>query len=392
MKPRLTFVINHAAFFVSHRLPIALHARERGYRISLVTGQAGSAGMELDAERRLAAEGIDHRRVAFGASSMNPLVELSGLAQLIASLRWLRPDIVHCASPKGILYGGLAARLTRVPALVLAVSGMGYAFTQGSGRSLARRAISTLYRRAARIAFAHPNRRFIVQNRIDRQFLLDSRLAGDGDIELIAGSGVSLDDFAGMGPQAKQRLVLLPARMLVDKGVREIVEAARRIRADAAGWRFVLAGAADYRSPSAIPPAEIRAWQAEGVVEWLGHVDDMLPLYRDAAIVCLPSYREGMPKVLLEAAAAGCATVTTDVPGCCEAIADGVTGDLVPVRDSSALADTLLALIKDDDRRRRYGSAGRLMARQRFSIESVKDRTMEIYAALLEKVRDRTGP
>jgi glycosyltransferase involved in cell wall biosynthesis len=171
--------------------------------------------------------------------------------------------------------------------------------------------------------------------------------------------------------------------MLLDKGVLEFVEAARVLKASAPEWKFVLAGTADYYNPSSIASTQIQAWQSEGIVEWLGHVDDITPLFHQASIVCLPSYREGMPKALLEAAAAGCAVVTTDTTGCREAIIPGVTGNLVPVRDSVALATSLLTLMRDRAQRERYGYAGRKLAIERYGIEAVVEKTLEIYQSLL---------
>lgn len=386
--PRLTFVINHVAFFVSHRLPIALRARSAGYEVRLITGQAGSVEMEAAAEHILADHDIEHARIGFASSSVNPVSELRGLLQLIGTMRRNKPEVVHCASPKGILYGGIAARVLGVPALVLAISGMGYAFTNGERISLKRRAIGAVYRGMARFAFGHPNKRVIVQNGRDAQVVLDSGMATPEQITMIPGSGVNLADFADMTPGRKRPVVLLSARMLVDKGVPEFVEAARRIREDAPDWQFVLAGAADYQNPSSVPRAQLESWEAEGLVKWHGHVENMLPLYDEAAIFCLPSsYGEGMPKVLLEAAAAGCATITTDTPGCREAIVDGTTGDLIPVNDIDRLTDTLRALIRDSERRIRYGQAGQAMARERFSIDTVIDTTLDIYRALLQRTR-----
>jgi glycosyltransferase involved in cell wall biosynthesis len=175
----------------------------------------------------------------------------------------------------------------------------------------------------------------------------------------------------------------LPARMLKDKGVEEFVEAARRIKTVMPDWRFILAGAAGYDNPSSISNAQLQLWKTEGCVEWLGHVNDMIPLFRESAIVCLPSYREGMPKALLEAAAAGCAIVTTDVTGCREAVEVGVTGDLVPVRNIDALADTLLSLMQDEPRRHLYGAKGQERARALFSVDSVVSQTVKIYKDLL---------
>ncbi len=382
-EPRLTFVVNHVAFFVSHRLPIALEAQRRGYIVDLLTGQAGSEMMESGAEHALSATGIAHRRLAFRSSGINPVIEFWGLLQLVWFLRRRRPDLVHCASPKGLLYGGLAARLAGVRGAVLAVSGMGYAFTAAGRKSSLRSFVGTVYRLLARLAYGHPNKRVIVQNLDDKRALVGAGLAKSHEVHLIPGSGVELRRFVGAVIEDKHQIVLFPARMLVDKGVIEFVEAARLLKGRMPGWRFAMAGAADYQNPSSVPRQQIEDWQADGLVDWLGHVEDMAPLFRAASIVCLPSYREGMPKALLEAAAAGCAVITTDTTGCREAILPGETGDLVPVRDSKALADALLSLINDRERRERYGHAGRKLAISRFDVNAVVNRTLEIYEELL---------
>lgn len=382
-KKRVAYVVNHAAFFVSHRLPVATGARMSGFEVCLLTGQAGSLEMEHTAVAQLKAAGVLHQRAVFSSSGINPLVELLGLVQLAWFMLRYRPDVVHCASPKGVLYGGIAARLCRVPGLVLAISGMGYAYTAGTGRGGMRALVRRVYGALASFAFHHPNVRVIVQNQDDYQSVIEKGLAPSQCVTLIPGSGVDLSLFAGFDPENKVRMVLLPARLLKDKGVEEFVAAARRLKAEAPDWRFVLVGAAGYDNPSAIGMAQLQAWQAEGCIEWLGHVDDMTPLFRDAAIVCLPSYREGMPKALLEAAAAGCAVVTTDVTGCREAIEPGVTGDLVPVRDSEALAKALSSLFKDESLRKAYGVKGQERASAMFSIASVVSQTVQIYKGLL---------
>ncbi len=382
-KKRIAYVVNHAAFFLSHRLPLADGARQAGFDICLLTGQAGSEEMEQAAMIRLQAAGVVHRRTVFRSSGMNPLIELLGLAQLVWCILWFKPDIVHCASPKGVLYGGLAARICRIRGLVLAISGMGYAYTTGNERigmrSLARRVYGTF----ARFVFHHPNVRVIVQNRDDLKAVIDEGLTQESFLHLISGSGVDLSQYRDCNAGNKSKIVLFPARMIKDKGIENFVEAARRLKAVVPDWRFILAGVAGYDNPSAIDVDQLLSWQAEGCVEWLGHVSNMVPLFRETAIVCLPSYREGMPKALLEAAAAACAVVTTDVSGCREAVEPGSTGDLVPVRDSDALADALLSLIKDHSRRYAYGINGQERARALFSVEAVVCRTTKIYEDLL---------
>ena len=380
---RIAYVVNHAAFFVSHRLPIANEALRSGFDVGLFTGQAGNQEMEQAAVMQLQASGLVHKRAIFSSSGMNPFIELSGLLQLVLFVLMFKPDIVHCASPKGVLYGGIAARICKVRGLVLAISGMGYAYTKGNQQSSLRSLVRWLYGSLVGFAFHHPNVRVIVQNQEDQQRVLDKGLTDKTSLLLIPGSGVDLSLFQQCSAANKSNIVLLPARMLKDKGVEEFVEAARRIKSVAPDWRFILAGAAGYDNPSSIGVAQLKIWHSEGCIEWVGHVNDMTSLFLQSAIVCLPSYREGMPKALLEAGAAGCAVVTTDVTGCREAIEPGVTGDLVPVRNSEALAVALLALIKDEPRRHFYGSKGQKRAKELFSVDSVVSQTMNIYKELL---------
>ena len=380
---KLCFVVNHGAFFASHRLPIAESAMRAGWQVTLVTGQAGSAQMELPSVEKIAAAGIQHTRTFFRSDSVNPIRELIGLIQLTSYLIRTRPDVVHCVSPKGVLYGGIAARLARIQSIVLAVSGMGYAFTPVSNGGIARYVISHVYRALAGFAFGHDNKRVIVQNGDDRQTLLQSGLACVQELILIPGSGVDLSSFQSVRIEEKSKLVVLPARMLRDKGVAEYVDAIRRIKKHVPDWRFVLAGAADYHNPSSVPVEQIEQWQHEGLVDWLGHVENMVTYYTDASIVCLPSYREGMPKALLEAAAAGCAVITTDAVGCREAILPGVTGELVPVRDVERLSEAILGLINDKKRREAYGVAGMQLAKSRYGIDAVISSTLDIYEDLL---------
>ena len=385
---RLTYVVNHVAFFVSHRLPLALAARERGYDVELVTGQAGSESMEPAAVAELARHGIPHVRVAFTSDGISPLTELRGLWQLAAHLRRSRPALVHCVSPKGILYGGAIARLARVPALVLAVSGMGFAFSAQPRLNPLRSGVALLYRLLVRIPYGHGNKRVIVQNQNDMALLIKEGIADAGDIELIHGSGVDLNLFQSLQMESKEPIVLFPARMIYDKGVMEFVAAARQLKAQYPEWRFVMAGAADYRNPANVPREQLQQFQREGIIEWMDHVPDMIPLYLKSSIGCLPSYYgEGLPKSLLEAAAAGCAVVTADSVGCREAIVPGVTGLLVPPRSIEPLAEALQRLISDRSLREGLGRAGCKLARDKFDLNLIVRRIVDMYGDLLKNAR-----
>lgn len=380
---RLTFVINTAAFFVSHRLPIALAAANSGYDVSLIVGRPASERLEAAAFERLRQNHIQFFPTAFRSSSLSLSTEVPGFLQVLRQLRRLRPLVVHTVTPKGGLYGGLAARVLRVPALVVAISGMGYLFTGDAG-GLKRRLARVLYQILMRFVYAHPNKMIIVQNSSDRQAALDAG-ARPEEVFLIPGSGVDLELFSPANAIERQPYVILPARLLRDKGVVEFVAAARILKNRGSKWRFVLVGTIEADNPTVISAAEIESWVAEGSVEWWGYREDMPAIFASAGIVCLPSYREGMPRALLEAAAAGCPIVTTDEPGCREAIIPGETGDLVPPRNAEALAEALQALIDDPERRERYGKAGRDLACRRYGIKAVVDQTLAIYDRLLSR-------
>jgi len=377
---RLLFVVNNVAFFVSHRLAVALAARASGATVALATGVPGSVTMEQPAIEALRAARVEHLRATFTSGGTSPLKEMLGWWQLWRRMKQWRPDIVHCVTPKGVLYGGLAARLSGVHAAVFAVSGMGFLFTHRPGWRV--RLLRGAYRVLLGLALGQRQKRVIVQNQDDRRAFLEAGLVDDGELRLIPGSGVDLREYAKVpGPQ-REKLVVLPARMLRDKGVHEFAQAAMMLRASGCDWRFALVGAADYDNPSAVSRALLEQWQQAGGVEWWGHRDDMPAIYCRARIVCLPSYREGMPKSLLEGAAAGCAVVTTDAIGCREAIVPGVTGDLVGVGDAQALASALGSLINDEARCAAYGAAGREWALARFDLQSVIRATVDLYLEL----------
>ncbi len=377
----IIYVVNHAAFFVSHRLPLALGARNRGYKVSLVTGQPGSQSMELGAKKTLDKLNISQQKLFFESAGINPIIELIGFIQLIFFLKRNNPDILHCASPKGVLYGGLAARLVGIKSLVLAISGMGFAFTESEKKIGVRKIIASIYKKIFSFVLQHKNVRIIVQNKDDYDAFLKS--IDPSKIDLIPGSGVQLERFIDFPIKKKESIVILPSRMVSDKGIFEFVDAVRRIRKILPDWKFILAGAADYKNPSTIDFKLIQSWQSEGLVEWVGYVEDIAILLGKASIVCLPSYREGMPKVLLEASAAGCAIITTDVIGCRDAIVNTQTGDLVKVRNVDSLTNALLSLINDRKKRERYGQSGRKLAIKKYGIQKVVDRTLDIYQELI---------
>lgn len=376
--PRLLIVVNDAAFFLSHRLPIALGARAAGYDVHVATPRD-------EASARIEAEGVSFHAIPLSRRGMSPAAELRTIAALTRAYRTIAPDIVHHVTAKPILYGGIAARLARVPAVVHAVSGLGYVFISESRRA---RGLRQAIRAAYRTATAHPRCAVIFQNDDDRAQFGDA--IRTPHVFMIRGSGVDLERFRPTPLPDGVPLVVLPARMLWDKGVGELVEAARRVKAAGIQARFALVGGIDPGNPAAVRREQIDAWTAEGVVEWWGMRTNMPEVLSHASIVCLPSYREGMPKALLEACAAGRPIVTTDVPGCRDVVGDGQHGVLVPARDASALASALCELLGDRARLEQMAVSAAVVAKA-YSVDEVLAQTLEVYRTLLADARRATA-
>ncbi|WP_449393218.1 glycosyltransferase family 4 protein [Eoetvoesiella caeni] len=368
----LLFTVNNPAFFLSHRLPIALGAARSGYEVHVAT-------MDGAAVRTIQQHGFVHHVIPMSRSGKNPLRELLSIYALWRLYRRLRPDIVHAVTIKPVLYGGIAARLAGVPAYVAAISGLGFIFTRQQSRfDFLLWATMTLYR----FALGHSNSRVIFQNENDRDLLARAGALKSGQAVMIRGSGVDLERFNVQAEPDGAPVAVMAARLLKDKGVREFVAAARISVGHSSGLRWMLAGSPDPGNPASVSQEDVEIWKREGFVECLGEQADIAALYQRSHIVVLPSYREGLPKSLVEAAACGRAVVTTDVPGCRDAIEPGVTGLLVPVHDAAALAAAVQRLADDAVLRRAMGSAGRNLAEREFDIRLIVGRHLEIYRAL----------
>ncbi|MCW3154644.1 glycosyltransferase family 4 protein [Achromobacter spanius] len=373
MSRRLMFVVNNPAFFMSHRVPVALAAQQAGYDVHVAT-------MDGPAVADIQALGMTHHAIPMTRSGKHPLQELGTLLALLRLFRRMRPDVVHLVTIKPVLYGGIAARLARVPGMVAAISGLGFVFLSNS---LKMRLVRAVVARLYRLALGHPNSRVIFQNANDRDLLKSLGAVRDEQVVMIRGAGVDLDAYrASPEPPSPPVVVTMVARLLRDKGVREFVEAATTLRARGVPVVMQLVGGLDAGNPASATQQEVDAWQRDGAVQALGERSDIAELYAASHVAVLPSYREGLPKSLIEAAACGRAVVTTDVPGCRDAIDPGQTGLLVPVRDAQALADAIARLAEDAALRQTLGAAGRALAEREFDIGRVARIHVELYDAL----------
>ena len=366
--PKIVFFITEDWAFLSHRLPLARAARDAGWKVVIATHVTTKADVILG-------EGFELEPIPLDRGGTNPWREFKALFALTRVLLRHKPDILHCVAVKPVIYGNLIAVLTRQKATVSALAGMGYAYTAGSFKvRLLRKALST----AMRLLLNRPRHHLIVQNEDDQALALSIRAATEASITLIPGSGVDLEALPALPPPDNEPPIFaLVARMLADKGVREAVEAVSRV----AGILW-LVGAPDPHNPSSIGEAEIRGWEQGGKVKWLGHRNDVLEVWRQADVAILPSYREGTPKALLEAAACARPIVTTDVTGCRQVIDNEVEGFIVPARSPYGLAEAMQRLAEDKELRHRMGAAARKRAEARFGQERVVEMHFRIYRTL----------
>lgn len=371
---KIVLFANTDWYLYNFRRSLALSLHRAGHELLLLS-PPGPYGEKLQAL------GLRWEALPMERRSLNPLRELSLLRHLVRLLRRERPALVHGFTIKCAVYGSLAARLAGVPARVNAVAGMGYVFTSNDAKA---RALQPVVRGLLRLALDGEGARLILQNADDVALFERAGLVDPARIRLVRGSGVDCSRFVKRsGERSGGPLrVLVAARLLWDKGLEEYVTAARELLAEGRRIEFLLAGTPDPGNPAAVPEDTVRSWVEEGVVNWLGHVDDMPTLLGAVDVVALPSYREGLPKTLIEAAACAQPLITTDVPGCREVVTDGVDGLLVPVRDAKALAQAIRRLDDDPTFARRIGEKAWAKAHTEFDERIVISRTVDVYREL----------
>lgn len=374
MMKSIIFVVNNASYFISHRLPIGLALLARGVEVHVIApGECPAA---------LSEAGFTYHSVEMSRKGINPFTEFSTIFALYRLFKQIEPDLVHLVTIKPYLYGGIAARLSGVTAVVSAVAGLGILFSgQGIKNNILRSILYPLYR----TAFTHKNQVAIFQNPNDRDLLVEWGVLKREKTTLIRGAGVDLKYYPYQSEPVGVPVISFAARLLKDKGVQEFVEASRMLKLRNIEARFWLIGDPDPGNSNTVKPDQLAAWEAAGLIECLGYRSDIADLFTQSNIVTLPSYYgEGLPKVLIEAAACGRAVVTTDHPGCRDAIDPG-TGVLVPIRDAEPLANAIQDLILNIEKRKAMGKAGRALAEREFAIEKVINMHMTIYNALLSK-------
>lgn len=380
---RHVLVLGVARTLVGFRGPLIRAMLAEGHRVTAVSDEYHPEMAET-----LAAWGADFRTVSLARTGRNPLSDLASLYELVALMRAVRPDVFFGYTIKPATLGVLAARLAGVKRRVAMIAGLGYAFTEGGGpaRAMVRFAAETLCRQTLRFAD-----RVIFQNPDDEKFFVEHGFVSESKAARVAGSGVELDHYAPAPlPDGPLTFVLL-ARLLRDKGVGEYAAAARIVKSRYPETRFLLAGAVD-PNPTSITHAEVEAWTRDGTIEWLGQVNDVRQCIAQAHVGVLPSYREGIPRSILEIMSMGRAVVTTDAPGCRETVVPGLNGFLVPLRDAGAVAEAMLRFAAEPGLAARFGSQSRRIAKQRFDVHDVNARMLELLGLAEAQSEVSTGP
>jgi glycosyltransferase involved in cell wall biosynthesis len=373
---KILFLVTEDWYFCSHRLPIARAARDAGMEVVVAT--------RIQAHRKIIEQ--ENFRVVplrWRRRSRNPVREIQAFIRLLQIYREEKPDVVHHVAMKPVLYGSAAALITGVPRRINAIAGFGYVFTSPSPKA---RLLRPLFRSAFKRMMNRPGTCVIVQNPDDQNAVIRAGISTPDRIRLIRGSGVDVDRFVPGTEPGSTPTVTMVARMLWTKGVAEMVEAARLLRKRGVKGRVWLVGEPDPENPESVPESELRRWHEEGVVEWKGHVEDILTVWYKTHVAVLPSYREGLPKTMLEAAACGLPTVAADVPGCREIVHNEENGYLVPAGNAGALADAIEWLLADKSLRERMGIRSRELAVESFSERLIVEQTLSVYRSMLAPV------
>lgn len=375
MKPKLLFLVTEDWFFYSHFFERACAAKDANYEVIVVTRNSECAKKIRDA-------GLTVIPINFKRRGVNPLTEIIVLFRLITIYFKVKPDITHHVAAKPILYGTIAALLVTKAKIINAPVGMGYVF---STENKINRLIRPLLMKSYYFLLNPGKSKVIFENKDDMNTFVAADAVKQINAVLIRGAGVDITkyQFRNIEPEGLP-VIALVSRMLWDKGVAEFVSAAEIINQKNIQARFILVGAPDEDNPSAIPIDKLESWHGNNGVEWWGWKADIAKVLSETHIACLPSYREGLPKSLLEAAAIGLPIVTTDTTGCREVVKNGENGFLVPVRNTQLLVNSLKKLINDKKLRLKMGIASRLMMEENFTSDIVKKQTLEVYSNCLK--------
>ena len=369
---KILIIVNSAKFFVSHRQSVAIEAQEKGFEVLLAFPDTND-----EIKRNLEINDLNFKVIKLTRSGTNIIKEIFSFLSILKLILKEKPDLIHLVTIKPVLYGGLISKILKIPTLI-AISGLGYMYSKGGNKVL-----RFFADRAYRLILSNRCLKVIVQNKKDKLELTKFSNINESDISLLPGSGVNLKEFKYSIPPQQDKIFLMPCRMLWDKGIKEYVDAASKLKDKYNNVNFILSGPYDASNPGSVSLDYLHKLNEFNIVNWLGDVKDMPKLYEGSSVVVVPSfYNEGLPKVLLEAAASGRAAITTDMPGCKDAIEENVTGLIIPKQDSNALYSAMEKFIMDEWLILSMGESARIKAENEFDIKYVVNKHISIYRDL----------
>jgi glycosyltransferase involved in cell wall biosynthesis len=379
MNKTILYVVNQLNFLISHRLAIVLAAKKKGYNVKVAYGVSDKKSIEIFLKNN-----IDCYHIKLNRKSKNLITNLFSLFSILVLFKKLRPDIVHLISIKPYLFGGIASRIVKVPCVVSAITGLGFFSYVKRNENIFLKKILYFF---LQLSFNHHNQKLIVQNSCDKKTIIKLNANNSKKILLLHGSGTNLSKFKNLIEPNKTINICFCSRLLHDKGVFDFINAAKILKKRAIKAKFLLAGNLDPMSTSSLSKKELKNIKKEKNVKVIGYHQNIPLLFARSNIICLPSSGgEGLPKVLIEAAAASRAVVTTDIAGCRDAIIPNKTGLLVPLKSPKKLADALQWLIEHPKERIAMGKAGRKLAEKKFKIEKIVNEHLKIYQELSNKI------
>lgn len=378
MKKKILFLVNDLSFFISHRKEIAIAAINKGYFVEVAYGELGNL-----TKNELSKIKFKSFKVPLHRGKTNPFKDLKSIYSLWRIFEQKKPDIVHLITIKAYLYGGIAAKLAGIKCVVSAVAGLGILLNNNTwAYKVFRKALYPIYS----LAFNHSNQKIIVQNLNDKKTLIKWGVVKENKILLFHGSGVNLSNFTKINKTSKNKTItiLFASRLLRDKGVYDFINASKILKKRGVNAKFLLAGNIDLKNPTSLSLKELQTIRREKFLIVLGFKKNIQNLYAKSHIICLPSYYgEGLPKTLIEAAAASRVIVTTNHPGCRDAVIANKTGLLVPIKNPQKLADKLQWLISHPEQIEKMGKAGRQLAEKKFSVKKIVQQHLNTYELLL---------
>jgi glycosyltransferase involved in cell wall biosynthesis len=372
---KIAYIINHLSFFYSHIMPHALRAQKAGYEIKVFCGQPLSFSSEKYAKKKILQKNICYVNCGFSSVSLNPFKDLIAFFKIYKALKDFNPDIVHLTTAKAQIIGGLVSRLLRVKALVIFISGMGYLFS--NKLNILEKIYKKIFFVIQNIIFRHNKIMVIVENINDYKYFINHFHLTKDKITTIKGSGVDLKKFKRIKNHVKNKIVLLPARVIREKGIIEFIKAANLLTRYK--FKFLIAGPFDYNKPSSFSRSELDRININQSVKFIGYQKNIYTILKKTGIVCLPSYREGLPKSLCEAAACGIPMVATNAVGCTEVVKQNFNGELCHIEDYLSLKKKIEKLILNPKIREIYGKNSYFYARKNFDIKLIGNKIIDIY-------------